>query len=168
MKYEIIGQTVPVVEITLNRGETMYTQSGGMAYQTEGINMNTNARGGLMKSFGRAFSGESIFMVNYTAEKDGAMIAFATTIPGSIIPVDLTGSNIPPNTRIFVNFQFAQWGDHYRPMKYGNVENNGNNISTNLLAISLGSDVLVYQKDGTCIVKHILSPSTTEKNVNLK
>lgn len=85
-----------------------------------------------------------------------------------IIPVDLTGSNIPPNTRIFVNFQFAQWGDHYRPMKYGNVENNGNNISTNLLAISLGSDVLVYQKDGTCIVKHILSPSTTEKNVNLK
>ena len=89
MKYEIIGQTVPVVEITMNRGETMYTQSGGMAYQTEGINMNTNARGGLMKSFGRAFSGESIFMVNYTAEKDGAMIAFATTIPGSIIPVDL-------------------------------------------------------------------------------
>lgn len=85
-----------------------------------------------------------------------------------IIPVDLTGSNIPPNTRIFVNFQFAQWGDNYRPMKFGNIEGNGNNISTNLLAISLGSDVLVYQKDGTCIVKHILSPSTTEKNVNLK
>ena len=90
MDYKIIGQTVPVVEVTLNKGETMYTQSGGMAYQTEGIEMQTNARGGLMKSFGRAFSGESIFMANYTALVDNATIAFATTIPGSIVPVDLS------------------------------------------------------------------------------
>ena len=34
MEYKIIGQTVPVVEMKLNRGETVYTQSGGMAYQT--------------------------------------------------------------------------------------------------------------------------------------
>ena len=31
MKYEILGKTVPVVEATLNQGETMYTQSGGMS-----------------------------------------------------------------------------------------------------------------------------------------
>ena len=90
MDYKIIGQTVPVVEVTLNTGESMYTQSGGMAYQTDGIQMKTNARGGIMKSLGRAFSGESIFMANYTAQKDGATIAFATTIPGSIVPFDLS------------------------------------------------------------------------------
>ena len=72
MDYKIIGQTVPVVETTLRAGETMYTQSGAMAYQSDGISMKTNARGGVMKSLGRMFSGESIFMANYTAEKDGA------------------------------------------------------------------------------------------------
>ena len=36
MEYRIVGQTVPVVEVKLNKDESMYTQSGGMAYQTEG------------------------------------------------------------------------------------------------------------------------------------
>lgn len=90
MDYKIIGQTVPVVEVRLNAGESMYTQSGGMAYQTDGIEMKTNARGGIMKSIGRAFAGESMFMANYTAQKDGAMVAFATTIPGNVVPLDLS------------------------------------------------------------------------------
>ena len=102
MQYQILGQTVPVVEITLNRGETMYTQTGGMSYQTDGILMKTNARGGIMKSLGRMFSGESIFMANFTAEKDDAMIAFATTVPGNIMPVDLrqmpNGINVQKNS----------------------------------------------------------------------
>ena len=37
MDYKIIGETVPVVEIRLKAGETVYTQSGGMAYQSDGI-----------------------------------------------------------------------------------------------------------------------------------
>lgn len=90
MDYKIIGQTVPVVEMTLNAGESVYTQSGGMAYQTDGIEMSTNARGGVMKSLGRMFAGESIFMANYTATKDGAKVAFASTVPGSVIPIDLS------------------------------------------------------------------------------
>ena len=44
MNYKILGQTVPVVEVTMNNGESMYTQTGGMAYQTDGIKMRTNAR----------------------------------------------------------------------------------------------------------------------------
>ena len=89
MDYKILGQTVPVVEVTMNNGESMYTQTGGMSYQTDGIKMRTNARGGLMKSLGRVFTGESIFITNYDAEKDGATIAFATTVPGTILPIDL-------------------------------------------------------------------------------
>ena len=50
MKYEIVGKTVPSVEFTLNNGESIYSQSGGMIWQTEGIEMSTNARGGVMKS----------------------------------------------------------------------------------------------------------------------
>lgn len=90
MKYKIVGQTVPVVEMLLDTGETVYTQSGGMAYQSEGIEMKTNTRGGLMKGIGRAFSGESIFMANYTARTDNALIAFASTVPGAVMPINLS------------------------------------------------------------------------------
>ena len=56
MQYQIIGQTVPAVEVMLVRGESMYTQRGGMIWQTEGISMKTNARGGLAKSLARMFT----------------------------------------------------------------------------------------------------------------
>ncbi len=90
MNYKIIGQTVPVVEMELNAGESVYTQSGGMAYQTEGIEMKTNTHGGIMKGIGRMFAGESMFLANYSALKDGVTVAFASTVPGNIIPVDLS------------------------------------------------------------------------------
>lgn len=85
-----------------------------------------------------------------------------------IIPIDLAGTNIPPNTRIMVTFQFADWGDNYNPLNYGNIGNgNGKQSTTNMLAIFLGSDVLAYNPDGTCTVKHVLSANPMEKNVNL-
>lgn len=89
MRYEIVGKTVPTVEITLERGESVYSQRGGMTWQTEGINMSTNARGGIMKSLGRMFTGESIFMSTYTASIDGAKVAFATTVPGDIVGINI-------------------------------------------------------------------------------
>ncbi|MBE5924795.1 MAG: TIGR00266 family protein [Lachnospiraceae bacterium] len=92
MKYEIIGNTVPAVEVTLDNGEGMYTQSGGMVWQTEGINMATNTKGGLMKGLGRMLAGESLFMATYTSQKDGAKIAFGATVPGDVIPVNLSGT----------------------------------------------------------------------------
>lgn len=93
MRYEIIGKTVPAVEFTLNRGESIYSQRGGMTWQTDGINMKTNARGGVMKSLGRMFTGESIFMNTYTANVDGAKVAFATTVPGDIVAVNVGENN---------------------------------------------------------------------------
>ena len=93
MRYESIGKTVPAVEFTLNRGESIYSQRGGMTWQTDGINMKTNARGGVMKSLGRMFTGESIFMNTYTANVDGAKVAFATTVPGDIVSVNVGENN---------------------------------------------------------------------------
>lgn len=92
MEYKISGTIVPSVELTLNRGERVYTQSGGMFWQTEGISMNTNTRGGFLKGLGRMFAGESMFMANYTAEKHGAKIAFVSTVPGSLIPINVSGA----------------------------------------------------------------------------
>ena len=60
MNYEIVGKVVPSVEVSLSRGEAMFTQSGGMFWQTEGIRMDTNTKGGLLKGIGRMFAGESM------------------------------------------------------------------------------------------------------------
>lgn len=90
MNYKIIGETMPAVEVTFDMaGESMYTQSGGMAWMSEGVEMNSNMRGGLGKSIGRMFSGESLFMATYKALAPNATIAFASTVPGTIIPIDV-------------------------------------------------------------------------------
>lgn len=67
----------------------MYTQSGGMAWMSDGITMDSNMRGGLGKSIGRMFSGESLFMATYRAERAGSMVAFASTVAGEVLPVDV-------------------------------------------------------------------------------
>lgn len=89
MQYNIIGNIMPAVEMHLETGESIYTQSGGMAWMTEGIRMSTNAKGGIMKGFGRMITGESFFMTTYTAEMSGVSIGFSSTVPGEILPIDL-------------------------------------------------------------------------------
>ena len=91
MKYRIIGTTIPAVEIKFDApGETMYTQSGGMSWMSEGISMSTNTRGGFMKGLGRMFAGESAFQNRYTAERGEGIIAFASSFPGTILPIEIT------------------------------------------------------------------------------
>lgn len=97
MRYDVLGDTMPAVEVVFDTaGESMYTQSGGMAWMSEGVAMDSNMKGGLGKSIGRMFSGESLFMATYKAERPGAMIAFASTVAGEVLPIDvgLTGGMI--------------------------------------------------------------------------
>ena len=89
MKYRIIGNTMPAVEIKFDSaGESIFTQSGGMTWMSEGIHMSTNTRGGLMKGIGRMFAGESLFMATYTADRPDTEIAFASTVAGQILPIN--------------------------------------------------------------------------------
>ena len=84
MRYEIQGETLPVVICQLEAGETMITESGAMAWMTPNMQMETTSGGGLGKAFGRMFSGESLFQNRFTAKGGSGMIAFASSFPGSI------------------------------------------------------------------------------------
>jgi len=94
MRYELIGNIMPAVEVTLQQGEAMYTQSGAMAWMSDGFSTDTNIKGGLARGLGRMFTGESLFMATYTARKNDAKIAFASTVPGKIIPVSVDGAEL--------------------------------------------------------------------------
>lgn len=56
---------------------------------SEGIKMDTNTNGGVLKGFTRKFAGESMFMATYSATVDNATIAFASTVPGKIMSIDM-------------------------------------------------------------------------------
>nr|WP_307989547.1 TIGR00266 family protein [uncultured Niameybacter sp.] len=89
MEYKVFGEDLPAVSIRLNAGESIYTQSGGMAWMDDGIKMETNMKGGLMKGIGRMFSGESLFMATYTATRPNSEIVFASTFPGKILALEV-------------------------------------------------------------------------------
>ena len=84
MKYQILGETLPVVVCQLEGGEKMITEGGGMSWMSPNMLMETTTNGGLGKAFGRMFSGEKMFQNVYTAQGGNGMIAFASSFPGSI------------------------------------------------------------------------------------
>ena len=90
MKYEITGDNAPVVICTLENGESMITEGGGMAWMSPNMDMQTSGGGSLGKALGRMFSGERIFQNIYTARGGQGMIAFAPTFPGQILALDVT------------------------------------------------------------------------------
>lgn len=89
IRYEIEGGNLPVVICYPEAGQTLCTQSGAMSWMSPNMEMATQA-GGFKKAFGRLFSGESVFLNEYTARNGTGMIAFASSFPGSIIPFQVT------------------------------------------------------------------------------
>ncbi len=88
MRYQIIGEPLPVVECQLEQGETMITERGSMCWMSPNMKMETGA-GGFGKAFGRMFSGEAMFQNTYTAQGGAGMISFAASFPGSIRAIDI-------------------------------------------------------------------------------
>ncbi len=91
MQYRIDGESLPIVKILLNQGETISCEAGAMSWMDDGIEMVTEA-GGLGKMFGRMMTNESAFMNHYTATRGGE-IAFASKMPGSIRAIEVTPEN---------------------------------------------------------------------------
>jgi uncharacterized protein (TIGR00266 family) len=89
MKYTIRGENLPILDVELEKGESMFTELGGMAWKTPNISMQTNTRGGITKGIRRMFSGESLFMTTYTCEEGRGMVSFCTEFPGRIVYLDL-------------------------------------------------------------------------------
>jgi uncharacterized protein (TIGR00266 family) len=89
MKYRINGTTMQALDILLQRGESVFTEVGGMAWFRGNVDMNTNMPGGLMGGLGRAISGESLFLTTYTAQSDQAEVTFTPEAPGSIVAREL-------------------------------------------------------------------------------
>jgi uncharacterized protein (TIGR00266 family) len=89
LKYQLIGTTLQAVTIELNPGQTVYSESGGMAWMSANVRMDTTSGGGIGKMLGRMFTGESLFLVDYSVSQGRGLVAFASEFPGKIVPIDL-------------------------------------------------------------------------------
>ncbi len=91
MESKIIGTTLPVVEIKLEAGETIVSESGELSWMSAAIGLQTSTRAGAPSgTFGRLkrmVGGGGLFMTEYTAQGGPGIIAFATKMPGQIFPV---------------------------------------------------------------------------------
>ncbi|HLA45481.1 MAG TPA: TIGR00266 family protein, partial [Aggregatilineales bacterium] len=93
MEYTVKGDVIQSLEITLRAGESIYTESGGMSWMTDGIEMETSGRGGIGKMLGRMLSGESLFLTIYKATVDNAVVNFTQEALGKIIPLPMEAGN---------------------------------------------------------------------------
>ena len=98
--YEIFGNDMQVVEVELDRGETIIAEAGAMnwmeddityeAKMGDGSNQNEGLMGKLLSAGKRALSGESLFLTHFTNTSNSKRrVAFAAPYPGHILPIDL-------------------------------------------------------------------------------
>ena len=98
--YEIFGNDMQVVEVELDRGETIIAEAGAMnwmeddivyeAKMGDGSKSDEGLMGKLLSAGKRALSGESLFLTHFTNTSNSKRrVAFAAPYPGHILPIDL-------------------------------------------------------------------------------
>lgn len=90
MDYKIQGTVMQTLDVHLKKGDSIYTESGGMAWMRGNIAMETNTRGGVMAGLGRALAGESLFMTTYTCQSPDGLIVFTPEVPGKVLDIQLS------------------------------------------------------------------------------
>jgi uncharacterized protein (AIM24 family) len=103
IEYRVVGEDLQFVEILLDPGETVVGEAGAMMYMSDGTSFDTKMGDGAEPEQGffakakaaakRAVTGEGVFMTHFTNSGGGqGRVAFASPVPGRVIPVDLAAS----------------------------------------------------------------------------
>jgi uncharacterized protein (TIGR00266 family) len=131
MQAEIKGNTMPVLEVTVQPGEQLVTTHGELSWMTANMQMSqttgagAGGGGGFMQGLKRAMGGGSIFLTRFEATGGAGMVAFAAKLPGHIVPVDITPgqaflvhrhgwlcgtAGITPSIGLQQSFRGGMWG----------------------------------------------------------
>ncbi len=96
MDYELqCGPSYTSLDVTLQPGETIVSDSGVMAWKDRHVRAKTSTRGGLLTGLKRKLlSGESFFQNTYVAEGQPGGITFAPGNAGDIVAMPLDGGEL--------------------------------------------------------------------------
>jgi uncharacterized protein (TIGR00266 family) len=150
INYKVEGGNLPVVICYPEAGETLKTEKGAMSWMSSNMKMKTNAGSGIV---GRFFSGESIFLNEYTAEGGPGEIAFASSFPGSILPYHVTpGNDLIVQKRGFLAMESGlQLGIAFQ-RKFGAGLFGGEGFIMQRIS---GDGIVFVEIDGSCIKKEL-------------
>ena len=98
--YEIIGNSMQMVEVELDPQEAVIAEAGAMNYMEDdisfeakmgdGSNVDQGFMGKLFSAGKRLITGESLFMTHFTNQGNGKRrLTFSSPYPGTIIPLDM-------------------------------------------------------------------------------
>ncbi|MCC6426856.1 MAG: TIGR00266 family protein [Phycisphaerales bacterium] len=97
--YQIIGEDLQAVVITLDPGEAVVAEAGSMMYMQDGVEMATSLSmkqdgggllGRLFEAGKRALTGDSFFITMFgNNARDRRDVAFSAPYPGRVIPLNL-------------------------------------------------------------------------------
>jgi uncharacterized protein (TIGR00266 family) len=91
MNHRITGTTMPVLEFALDHNDAVISEAGELSWMTASIQMTTHTQhaggGGFLGVLKRVAGGGSLFMTEYRAYGAPGEVAFATRVPGHIVPV---------------------------------------------------------------------------------
>src|SRR5579863_1585440 len=97
MQTSIVGTTMPVLELVLEPNETVISEAGELSWMTRSIQMTTHTQmgggGGIFGAIRRVAGGGSLFMTEYRAIGEPGGVAFATQLPGHIVPVQVSAGH---------------------------------------------------------------------------
>ena len=148
IRYEIEGGNLPVVICYPEVGQTLCSQSGAMSWMSPNMVMDTNTGGGIGKMFGRMFSGETLFLNEYTPQSGTGMVAFASNFPGSIIPYQVSyGNGIIVQKRGFLAMEKGLEMSVYFQKKLGRGLFGGEGFITQRIT---GNGMVFLEIDGYC------------------
>jgi uncharacterized protein (TIGR00266 family) len=93
MQSQIVGTTMPVLEFVLEPNESIISEAGELSWMGSSIQMTTHTQmgggGGLLGVLKRVAGGGTLFMTEYRAVGARGEVAFATKLPGHILPVEI-------------------------------------------------------------------------------
>lgn len=91
MDFVVKGTVLPVLEATLQPGETLISTHGDLGWMTPTIQLSqTTGRKGFMKAAKRVAGGGGLFLTHYTSEGGPGTVVFPAKLPGNIISVDVS------------------------------------------------------------------------------
>src|SRR5271170_7796889 len=94
MQNRILGTTMPVLEFALGPNDAVISEAGELSWMSASIQMTTHTQmgggGGFFGAIRRVAGGGSLFMTEYRALGGVGEVAFATRVPGHILPIDVT------------------------------------------------------------------------------
>ena len=93
MQNRILGTTMPVLEFALGPNDAVISEAGELSWMTASVQMTTHTQhaggGGFFGAIKRVAGGGSLFMTEYRAIGGPGEVAFATRVPGHIVPVEV-------------------------------------------------------------------------------